>query len=183
MHRYAALLAFPLAATLFVAPAFALDKVDPYICPTQTQGSGIDCFLEAVPQTYTMCRHIKSIEIIEFGLAGAQEGVHGAKTEYCIDKHKILIVRPYQAALREAARSKEEVQSVRQLYDAWLDSLAKLVPGPDETDEGYKQRVVRPYSDFNERIKAIRALAEASAKAVPAATKTAPASKRKKTNP
>ncbi len=161
--------------------SFALDKVDPYICPTTAQGSGMDCFLEAIPQTYTMCRHIKSIEIIEFGLAGAQEGVHGAKTEYCIDKHKISITRPYQAALREAARSKEEVQSIRQLYDAWLDSLAKLVPGPEETDEGYKLRVVRPYGDFNERIKTICALAEASAK--PPAAKAAPASKRKKTSP
>src|SRR5439155_9095914 len=117
MRRYARL---PLlaAVSFLSAAAFALDKVDPYIYPTQAQGSGIDCFLEAVPQTYTMCRHIKSIEIIEFGLAGAQEGVNGAKTEYCIDKHKILIVRPDQAALREAARSKEEVQGVRQLNDA-----------------------------------------------------------------
>src|SRR5258708_27829557 len=96
--------------------SFALDKVDPYICPTTAQGSGMDCFLEAIPQTYTMCRHIKSIEIIEFGLAGAQEGVHGAKTEYCIDKHKISITRPYHAALREAARSKEEGQRLRHLY-------------------------------------------------------------------
>lgn len=183
MRRCASLLVLVLASALSAGSVYALDKVDPYICPTQTQGSGIDCFLEAVPQTYTMCRHIKSIEIIEFGLAGAQEGVHGAKTEYCIDKHKLLIVRPYQAALREAARSKEEVQSVRQLYDAWLDSLAKLVPRPDETDEGYKQRVVRPYGDFTERIKAIRALAEAPAKAAPAEAKTAPASKRKKTSP
>jgi hypothetical protein len=172
-----------LVAALGPKPSFALEKVDPYICPTTAKGSGTDCFLEAVPQTYTMCRHIKSIEIIEFGLAGAQDGVHGAKTEYCIDKHKISIVRPYQAALREAARSKEQVQGIRQLYDAWLDSLAKLVPGPEETDEGYKQRVARPYGDFNERTKAIRALAEASAKPAPAAAKTAPASKRKKTSP
>jgi hypothetical protein len=169
-----------LAGALLSNVSFALDKVDPYICPTTAQGSGMDCFLEAVPQTYTMCRNIKSIEIIEFGLGGAEEGIHGAKTEYCIQKHKISIVRPYQAALREAARSKEEVQSIRQLYDAWLDSLAKLIPAPDETDEGYKLRVVRPYSDFNERIKAIRALAEAPAKRAPAAAK-APPSKRKKT--
>jgi len=179
-HVPAALLL--LIGALLPNVSFALDKVDPYICPTAAQGSGIDCFLEAVPQTYTMCRHIKSIEIIEFGLGGAQEGIHGAKTEYCIEKHKISIVRPYQAALREAARSKEEVQGIRQLYDAWLDSLAKLVPVADETDDGYKQRVVRPYSDFNERIKAIRALVEASAKPAPAAAK-APATKRKKTAP
>src|SRR6266403_5425900 len=116
--------------TLTAGSAYALDKVDTYICPAMHQGSGTDCFLEAIPQTYTMCRQIKSIEIIEFGLSGAQEGVHGAKTEYCIDKHKLSIARPYQAALREAARSKEEVQTIRQLYDVWLDSLAKLVPAP-----------------------------------------------------
>ena len=180
-----------LAASLLLLGAlisnvsFALDKVDPYICPTKAQGSGIDCFLEAVPQTYTMCRNIKSIEIIEFGLGGAEEGIHGAKTEYCIQKHKISIVRPYQAALREAARSKEEVQSIRQLYDAWLDSLAKLIPVANETDEGYKLRVARPYGDFNERIKAIRALAEASAKPTKRAQAVAkaPPSKHKKTAP
>jgi hypothetical protein len=175
MPRYALVLACFAAASFFPSAAFALDKVDPYICPTKTQGSGLDCFLEAVPQTYTMCRHIKSIEIIEFGLAGAQEGVHGAKTEYCIDKHKLLIVRPYQAALRESAQKKDMVQGLRKLHDAWLESLAKLVPGAEETDEAYKQRVVRPYAEFNEQIQAIKAMAEA-----PAATaKPAKASKRK----
>jgi hypothetical protein len=161
MHRFA--LAFLLFASgsLLAPSTSALDKVDPYICPTKTQGSGLDCFLEAVPQTYTMCRHIKSIEIIEFGLTGAQEGVHGAKTEYCIDKHKLSIVRPYQAALRESAKKKEMVQSLRKLYDVWLESLARLVPGPEETDDAYKQRVVRPYAEFNEQIQAIRAIAEA----------------------
>jgi hypothetical protein len=156
----------------------ALDKVDPYICPTATQGSGVDCFLEAVPQTYTMCRQIKSIEIIEFGLKGAQEGVNGAKTEYCIDKHRLSITRPYQAALRESARSKEAVQRLRELYDAWLASLAKLVPAPDETDEIYKQRVVLPYADFSERIVAIRALSSQPPSKPPAA----PAGKRKKSS-
>src|SRR5258708_26550021 len=103
MHR-CAVLALLVAVSFLPAAAFALDKVDPYICPTQTQGSGIDCFLQAVPQTYTMCRHIKSIEIIEFKLAAAPECVHGAKTAYCIDKHNILIDRPYQASRPEPAR-------------------------------------------------------------------------------
>ncbi|HKE42363.1 MAG TPA: hypothetical protein VKG21_21240 [Casimicrobiaceae bacterium] len=138
--------------------ARALDKVNTYICPTQFQGSGIDCFLEAVPQTYTMCRHIKHIEIIEFGMAGAQEGVNGAKTESCIDKHKLLLTLPYQAALREAARNKEEVEGLRKLYDTWLDSLAKLIPQPAETNEVYLKRVSLPYVQFNEQIAAIRAL-------------------------
>jgi hypothetical protein len=171
MHRYV-LLALFAAASVLPSAALALDKVDPYICPTKTKASGLDCFLEAVPQTYTMCRQIKSIEIIEFGLAGAEEGVHGAKTEYCIDKHKLLIVRPYQAALRESAKKKEMVQGVRKLYDVWLESLAKLVPAPEETDEAYKQRVVRPYAEFNDQIHAIKAMAEAppASRAKPAKT-------------
>jgi hypothetical protein len=175
MRRHASLVfvALGLAAP---SSAWALDKVDPYICPTAAQGSGVDCFLEAVPQTYTMCRQIKSIEIIEFGLKGAQEGVNGAKTEYCIDKHRLSIARPYQAALRESSRMKEAVQRLRELYDAWLASLAKLVPASDETEESYKQRVVLPYADFNERIAAIRALSAApSTKPAPA-----PVAKRKK---
>jgi hypothetical protein len=164
-------------AVILAGPAAALDHVDPYICPSAVQGSGMECFLEAVPQTYTMCRQIKSIEIIEFGLKGAQEGVHGAKTEYCIDKHRLSIARPYQAALREAARVKEAVQSLRQLYDVWLDSLAKLIPAPDETDEGYKQRVLRPYADFSERIHALHALFEAPGKSVASAPSKATPSK------
>jgi hypothetical protein len=169
-----------LAGAWFASPgALALDKVDPYICPTHTRDSGLDCFLEAVPQTYTMCREIKSIEVIEFGLEGAQQGVNGAKTEYCIDKHKILIVRPYQAALRESARKKEMVKDLRKLYDEWLDSLSKLAPAPGETDGSYKARVVRPYAEFDEQIRAIRALAVAEpAKRKPA--KVAKAAKKHK---
>ena len=148
--------------------AFALDKVNPYICPTAAKGSGLDCFLEAVPQTYTMCREIKGIEIIEYGIDGAQEGVNGAKTQSCIDKHKLSMVLPYQAALREEAKSKEIVESLRRLHDFWLDSLAKLVPSPGEASESYKLRVTVPYATFAQQIGAIRALV-AAAPAVPAA--------------
>jgi hypothetical protein len=165
-------------AALTANPARALDKVNPYICPTTANGSGFDCFLEAVPQTYTMCRQIKSIEILEYGMDGAQEGVNGAKTESCIDKHKLLIVRPYQAALRESTHSKEMVESLRKLYDFWLDSLAKLVPTQGEANATYKLRVDTPYAGFAEQIGAIRALAAAPVK--PAAK---PAPKAKKSSP
>ena len=70
-----------LFAIVTAGAARASTKWIPYICPTMHTGSGTACFLEAIPQTYTMCRHIKSIEVIEFGLMGAQEGVNGAKTE------------------------------------------------------------------------------------------------------
>lgn len=157
VQRYAPACLFALSV-LGAGAAHALDKVDPYICPTKTQGTGLECFLEAIPQTYTMCRHVKHIEVLEFGLTGAQEGTNGAKTESCIEKHKILITRPYQAALREAARNKDEVSGLRKLYDTWLASLAKLIPAQGESDEGYRQRVVGPYGEFNEQIAAIRAL-------------------------
>jgi hypothetical protein len=154
----------PMSTALFgiltAGEAHALDKVDPYICPTMEKGSGTDCFLEAIPQTYTMCRHIKSIEVLEFGLAGAEEGVNGAKTDSCIDKHKLSVNRPYQAALR-AARNAAEVQSLRKLYTTWLESLAKLHPTAGETDEAYKERVVRPYGEFEAQIKAIHVLVAA----------------------
>jgi hypothetical protein len=148
--------------TLTAGAAHALDKVDTYICPTMHQGSGTDCFFEAIPQTYTMCRQIKSIEVIEFGLTGAQEGVNGAKTDGCIDKHKLSIARPYQAALRESAHNKTKVQSLHKLYDTWLESLTRLRPAETETDEAYKLRVVQPYGDFNVQIKTIRELPDAA---------------------
>ncbi len=156
MRRFAALATLAIVAVLPAASAHALDNVDPYICPTALHGTGTDCFFEAVPQTYTMCRQVKSIEIIEFGLAGAQQGVNGAKTEGCIEKHKRLIARPYQAALREAGRNKAKVQGLQTLYATWTKSLADLTPGPDEIDAGYKQRVTHPYGAFEGQIKALR---------------------------
>jgi hypothetical protein len=159
-------------AILASRPAQALDKVDPYICPTMDKGSGTDCFLEAIPQTYTMCRHIKSIEVIEFGIAGSQEGVNGAKTDGCIDKHKLSVNLPYQAALR-AAHGPAEVQGLRKLYATWLDSMVKLHPAPDESEDSYKERVILPYAEFDSQIKAIHALADAP----PASTAKRPAKK------
>ena len=156
MRRLALLALLAVSALLPAASVYALDNVDPYICPTALRGSGIDCFFEAVSQTYTMCRQVKSIEIIEFGLAGAQEGVHGAKTEGCIEKHKRLIARPYQAALREAGRDKAKVQGLQTLYATWTKSLIDLTPGPGEIDAGYKQRVTHPYGEFDKLIQALR---------------------------
>ena len=170
MRRLALLALLAVSALLPAASVYALDNVNPYICPTAFNGSGTDCFFEAVPHTYAMCHLVKSIEIIEFGLAGAQEGVHGAKTEGCIEKHKRLIARPYQAALHEAGRDKTKVQGLHTLYTTWTESLAGLTPAPNEADLGYKQRVVRPYGEFEAQIKALREPAPAAAK--PAAKPT-----------
>ena len=113
------------ASALFpAAAAYALDNVDPYICPTALHGTGTDCFFEAVPQTYTMCRQVKSIEIIEFGYEKSTEGFNGAKSEYCMVKQRINIIRPYQAALREATVSKQAVEGVRSLQEVVQNKLA-----------------------------------------------------------
>jgi hypothetical protein len=156
MRHYRAIALLAVAVLLPALPADAMETFNPYICPTAPSGNGTECFLEAVSQTYTMCRQVKSIEIIEFGLVGAQEGVHGAKTEGCIEKHKRLIARPYQVALREAGRNMGKVHGLEKLYATWANDLAKLTPGPEEADEGYKQRVARVYGDLNEQIKALR---------------------------
>jgi hypothetical protein len=147
-------------------------KADTYICPNAT-GGAVDCYLDAVAHLYTMCRQVKSIEIIEFGYEKSTEGTNGAKSEYCVDKHRLSMARPYQAALREATPSREAVDRLRGLQDLWLKSLAGLNWVPGETDEQYKARVAKPYETFRERATAVReALPVAAAKAAaPAADK------------
>ena len=127
-----------------------------YVCPNTDGKGGLDCYFDAVQHLYTMCRHIKSIEVIEFGYEKSEEGVNGAKSEYCVDKQKLNITRPYQAALREASISTQAVEGVRSLQEFWLDTLVKLKWKPGESDDEYKARVARPYDDFRERIDGIR---------------------------
>ena len=135
------------AGALVAAPAMAANdfdqKPETYICPSG--GDAVDCYLEAVPHLYTMCRQIKSIEILEFGYEHAEEGVNGAKTEYCVDKHRKSITRHFQAALREATKSRAAVESLRALQDLWSKSLAELRWHPGESDDQYKARVATPW--------------------------------------
>ena len=56
-----------------------------------------------------------------------------------------------------AAEASESAQALA----TWLDSLAKLHPAPNESEIGYKERVVRPYDEFSEQTKNIRALMDA----------------------
>jgi hypothetical protein len=147
-----------LALAPLTAPAQKADfvpKPDTFICPHNT-GDAVDCFLQAVDHLYTMCRQVKSIEIIEFGYEKSDEGTNGAKTEYCIDKHKLSMTRPYQSALREATPSRVAVDGLRAMYAAWLQALAELKWRPGESDEQYKARVAKPYAAFRERAVAVR---------------------------
>jgi hypothetical protein len=127
-----------------------------YVCPNADGKGALDCYFDAVLHLYTMCRHVKSIEIIEFGYEKSTEGFNGAKSEYCLVKQKINIIRPYQAALREATVSKQAVEGVRSLQEAFLGALDKLGWMQGESDEAYKKRVAAPYDDFTTRIDGIK---------------------------
>jgi hypothetical protein len=171
------------AAAAF-APVAAAQKFQPgsnYICPNNSD-TGLDCYLDAVRHLYTMCRNVKSIEVIEFGYEKSQEGVNGAKSEYCVDKQKLNITRPYQAALVEATPSKEAVSGLRTLQQLWLEALAGLTWKPGETDEEYKVRVARPYVAFGEWAESIKKIVAEMPKtkpasAAPASSKTKPKAK------
>ena len=148
------------AAVAAAAPALA-QKADPapkpetYLCP-HSDATAIDCYLDAVDHLYTMCRNVKSIEIIEFGYEKSTEGFNSAKSEYCTVKQRINIIRPYQAALREATVSKQAVEGIRGLQEAFLDALDKLKWNEGESDDAYKTRVAHPYDDFKDRIEGIK---------------------------
>src|SRR5438874_11997415 len=122
-----------------------------YACPNTDGKGGLDCYFDAVQHLYTMCRHIKSIEVIEFGYEKSEEGVNGAKSEYCVDKQKLNITRPYQAALREASISTQAVEGLRSLQESWLDALIQLKWNQGETDSDYKKRVAGLHDAFRER--------------------------------
>jgi hypothetical protein len=153
-------LALPLLALVAAAfaPAAAAQKFHPdsvYICPNHSE-NGLDCYLDAVVHLYTMCRHVKSIEIIEFGLPKAQEGVNGAKSESCVDKQKINIVRPYQAALKEATPWRDVVDHLRNLQQYWLDAMVHLRWTEGEAREAYEDRVNRVYDELSYKIDDVR---------------------------
>ena len=144
--------------TNFGVPTAAAQKFQPgspYICPNH-DNTGLDCYLDAVTHTYTMCRHVKGIEIIEFGHRKAQEGVNGAKSEYCLEKQKINITRPYQAALREATPWREAIDSLQTLQQFWLDAMVGLRWRPNEPDEDYQDRVNKIYDELSIKIEAVR---------------------------
>lgn len=153
-----------------------------YVCPHADGKPQLECYLDAVPHLYTMCRNVKSIEIIEFGYENSREGVNAAKSESCLDKQKQNIARPFQAALREAARSKQAIEELHRLQDAWLAAMTGLAWQAGESDGDYKARVGRPYDEFNRRIEIIRAGAaevESPAAAKSSPGKRAPAAKSK----
>ena len=167
-----------LCVALFAAlllPAAAAQKFQagsPYICPN-TSDTGLDCYLDAVVHLYRMCMHVKSIEIIEFGFEKAQEGVNGAKSEYCVDKQKINITRPYQAALREATPWRDAIDNLRELQQYWLDSMVNLRWRNGEPGEDYDYRVQRVLDELSFRVDGVRVAFTTASDAAAAAATTA----------
>ncbi len=165
----------PLALVLaLLAPgavhAQKFEPGSPYICPN-SDDSGLDCYLDAVVHLYRMCRHVKSIEIIEFGYADAQKGVNGAKSDYCVDKQKINIARPYQAALREGTPWREVIDHLRDLQAYWLQSMANLHWRDGEDGGDYEYRVDKVFEELSYKVDDVRVAfttpPDAAAKAAP----------------
>ena len=184
--RILALVVVLAAASAFALPARAEmiggnpGPAHNYICPHADGQGPLDCFFDAIDHLYTMCRNVKAIEIIEFGYEKAEDGVNGAKSEYCIDKQKQNIARPYVGALKEAHVSKQAEEGVRNLHQAWLGSLAGLKWNPPESDEEYKARVTKPYDEFRDRIEGIRKIiATVKERLTAPAAKSRPAAKSK----
>jgi hypothetical protein len=176
------LLAVPaLAASLATSPGHAETiggnpgPEHNYVCPHSDGKPALDCYFDAVQHLYTMCRNVKSIEIIEFGYDKSTEGTNGAKSESCLDKQKQNIAPPYKAALKEAGKSKPALEALHGLQEIWLSAMSSLVWHSGESDVDYKSRVARPYEEFTQRIETIRtSLTEVETKAAAAkAAKTA----------
>jgi hypothetical protein len=142
-----------------------------YICPNVDGGPALECFLDAVRHLYTMCKHVKSIELIEHGFEKSEEGTNKNKSEFCVDKQKANISRPYQVALKEAnGAGKQVVDNIRSLHDFWLASLTALKWVPGESPEDYHVRTGMIYPAIDVQVDAIRVLvSEARAQGASAA--------------
>lgn len=154
-----------------------------YVCPHADGKPALDCYLDAVQHLYTMCRNVKSIEILEFGYEKSTEGTNGAKSESCLDKQKQNITPPYKAALKQAGKSKTVADELHRLQALWLAAMSALAWHQGESDADYKARVAKPYEEFTQHIEVIRtSLVEAETKAASKKeTKPAPAKHRAKT--
>jgi hypothetical protein len=181
LHRLPAFAAAAFAAALLAAPAAHgqsyLAKPQTiggnpgpahnYVCPNADGKPALECFYDATRHLYTMCRHVKSIEIIEFGYDKAQQGTNGAKSEYCVDKQKQNMWRVYQAALKESFPSSDASKLITNLHEFWLDSLAKLRYVAGETDDEYKARTTKVYEVIEIRVNDIKsAMAAANERAL-----------------
>jgi hypothetical protein len=153
-----------------------------YVCPHADGQPAVECYFDAVQHLYTMCRNVKSIEVIEFGYEKSVEGSNAAKSESCLDKQKLNIAQPFAAALKQAKQSKQSKQAIEglnELQRMWIAAMAELRWHDGESDDQYKARVTKPYADFTERIETIRTVLVVE----PPAKEAPPKSKARKATP
>ncbi|MCL2297278.1 MAG: hypothetical protein FWC38_08890 [Proteobacteria bacterium] len=122
-----------------------------FVCPRDSKISAIACFLNAVEHLYTVCRQVKSIELIEFGFAQAEEGPNSLKSEFCRRKQKASLPAYLNAAQREAQvmSSCDAVYILNDLYTVWSAAMIGLRLRPNETEAEYQQRIAAPYLSFS----------------------------------
>ena len=122
-----------------------------YVCPNVDGKPALDCYLDAVAHLYTMCRHVKSIEIIEFGYDEvAAKASTAPRASPASTSRSGNITRPYQAALREAdAHRSEAVEGLRSAATRpGLKALADLTVAPGRDRRRLQERVhATPYDD------------------------------------
>ncbi len=152
-----------------------------YVCPHSDGQPPLECYFDAVAHLYTMCRNVKSIEVIEFGYEKSAEGTNGLKSESCLEKQKLSIVPPYKAALKEARHSKKATEALHGLNERWQGAMTELKWREGESDDDYKSRVAKPYAEFNEHIAGIRSALTADAQ--PAAKDAKPRAKKRAAKP
>lgn len=150
-----------------------------YVCPHADGEAPVECYFDAVQHLYTMCRNVKSIEVIEFGYEKSLEGTNAAKSESCLDKQKLNIGAPFKAALKQIGKSKLAAEGLESLQKTWLAAMSELKWVEGETDDQYKARVAKPYDDFKERIATIRTALVVEKPPAKAAPAKAPARKAK----
>jgi len=148
----------PAKAVKVVKEEFSEQPSAGFVCPNADALSATECFLDAAEHLYTVCRHVKSIELIEHGFEKAEDGVNGTKSNYCRQKQKTSMPRYFKAALKEAQASSSCVSAhhINQLYAVWTASMTSLKQLPGETEQEYYRRIAIPYQAFAEYKQHIR---------------------------
>jgi hypothetical protein len=143
-----------------------------YICPHADGAGALDCYFDAVQHLYTMCRNVKSIEIIEFGYEDSIEGLNAAKYESCLDKQKLnMAALPGGAQGGAHARSRRS-EACRACRSIGSRRCRASAGSAGETDYEYKTRVDARYDEFRTRSRHPHIVAVVKEKTSPVAART-----------
>ena len=99
-----------------------------------------------------MCRHVKSIEIIEFGYEKSARGRQRRQERILRRQAPAVDHAPVPGGAARGHARRTAVDGLRALHDLWLKALAEPQVDPGETDDEYKARVAKPYDDVQRAI-------------------------------